>query len=359
MLTNKNLRITVLGVGGCGTNSVNSFAKENMENVLVYAINTDNQQFEKLEMKSKVLIGSNITKGIGCGGDPEKGKQCALNDSYKLEELVKNSDIVVITAGMGGGTGTGVSPIIAQLAKNHDALVISIVTKPFNFEGESRIKKAEFGISELEKYSDSLVVISNDRIMFSQGEKSLQDAFRSSDNVLLDSIKTILAVMNSNGIINLDFADIKNSLKDKGLTMITKAYAKGENKLLECAKKCSQSTLLDYSLRNAQTVIMNVKASSDINLDDIDKCVSYLRNYSKTSLNVLFGFEEDKYLHDELFLYLIATDYIKKEDDSINELSRVNLNIDMHSVNENDLLDESKFDVLDIVPEFLKQIKKK
>lgn len=356
MMENRNMKFVCLGIGGAGMNMCASLEKENLENLQIFAINTDKQQMDKSPIKNKILIGESITKGFGCGGDPEIGKQCAIADLDKLSYIFDNADIAFITCGMGGGTGTGASSEIAKLAKSKNCLVISIVTTPFKFEGDTRRKKAQFGIVELNKYTDNIVIISNDNIMFSMGESSLNDSFRASDAVLVDSIKTILSVLKTTGVLNLDFADIKHSMENKKLTMINKSHAKGKNKIIEAAKLCSYNPLLEYSIKNAQTIILNVKGSSDISLDDVDKCVTYFKNISKTKLDVIFGFELDDNLKDEINLYLIATDYVKIDDNSQDiELSRVNANVNLHSNIDEQISEDD--DLLDIVPEFLKAIK--
>lgn len=358
MSLGRKLKFTCLGVGGAGTNMCVTLEKENLENLNVVAVNSDTQQMEKIDVKTKILIGEKITNGFGCGGDPNVGKQCILNDINLLEPYISGSDIVFITCGMGGGTGTGASSEIAKFAKEKGALVISIVTTPFKFEGETRMRKASEGISELTDASDNIIIISNDNIMFVNPNKSISESFRASDDVLVDSIKTIINVLSNTGDLNLDFADIKNCMKNKKLAMISKASEKGSNKILEAAKKCCYNPLLEYSIKNARTLILNLKGSSDITLKDVDKCVEYFQNQSNTKLDVLFGYAIDKSMEDEVDLYLIATNYLTIDDLTQNvDMSRVNSNSDYHTmVNEQSLEDDESFD---IIPNFLKMIKQK
>jgi len=302
-------KIKVIGIGGAGSNAVNRMIDDMIDYIDYYVLNTDAQALSTSRCKNQIALGKEYTKGLGAGGDPEVGKKAALQDIDDIKELVKDTNLVFIAAGMGGGTGTGAAPVVAKAAKDAGALTIAIVTRPFDFEGESRKVKAIKGINELKSCVDAYIIVSNNSLMNSNGNRPLGEAFAESDRVLSQSVKTITDLIVLPGIINLDFADVKNTLKDKGLTMIGFGMGAGEKKSIEAATNAFSSPLLEASIKGAHSAIINVIGGHGVTLADASDAVDYIREVAGNNLNIIFGVQQNPKLEDEMLVSIIATEF--------------------------------------------------
>lgn len=312
-----NAKIKVIGVGGGGSNAVNQMIQNKSDDVEYWVVNTDCQALANSPCENKYVLGKNVTRGLGAGGNPEMGKKAAT-DSYKdLELLVKGADLVFIAAGEGGGTGTGAAPVIAKAAKEAGCLVLAIVTRPFNFEGKGRRLNALEGINELKKYVDSLIVVSNDKLVFNNGSMSLKSAFAASDAVLAQSVKTITDLILVHGLINLDFADVKATLEGRGISLIGIGYGEGQDMAIKAAQAAINSPLLEASIKGARRMIINVTIGEDTTLDDIQYAINYITeaaNGSENDVNIIFGVQIDNSYHNRVKIAIIATDFAKEID---------------------------------------------
>ncbi|MDI4567677.1 MAG: cell division protein FtsZ [Mycoplasma sp.] len=299
------VKIKVIGVGGAGNNTVEKMISKGLDNVKFIVANTDVQQLNNSTVNHKLTLGIS-TKGLGAGSNPEVGQLAAIESERDIQEIIKESDLIIIAAGMGGGTGTGASPIIANLAKKSGALVVAIVTTPFSFEGRKRRENAESGIKALEKEVDSIVVISNDKLLKQFADISLKDSFNAVDKVLECAIRTITDLLQQNNLINLDFADLSSVVKNKGHAIIGMGKASGEDRAIKAATYAISSPLLETSILGAQDVIINV-AASDITLAEAEIAVNAIEQASGNQLNILFGVSIQEELADALQVSVIAT----------------------------------------------------
>lgn len=326
-----NAKIKVIGVGGGGSNAVNQMIHDKEEQVEYWVFNTDNQALSNSPCPNKLVLGRNVTKGLGAGGNPEMGKKAA-EDSYEdIKLVVKGCDMVFIAVGEGGGTGTGAAPVVAKASKEEGCLVLAIVTRPFNFEGKLRKLNALEGINELIKNVDALIVVSNDRLMFSSGGQSIKNAFAASDKTLADSVSTVTDLILVHGIINLDFADVKSTLQGKGLSLIGIGTGKGENKAIEAATNAINSPLLEASIKGSRSMIINVTVSEDVTLEDIQHAIDYITEAAgadqDNGVNIIFGVQMNEKFQDEMKIAIIATDFAKEIElnlPSTNNLTRSN-----------------------------------
>jgi cell division protein FtsZ len=302
-------QIAVIGVGGAGTNAVNNMINMGLTGVKFIVVNTDSKSLEKSVSPYKLQIGPKVTKGLGAGSKPEIGTQAAEESMNDIKEVLEGINLVFITAGMGGGTGTGASQVVAKLAKDLDILTISFVTKPFGFEGNQRMDIAALGIAELEKFSDALVVISNQNIFSVVNDKtSVADAFRVTDMVLYSSVKAITDLLVSNGLVNLDFNDIKYVIEGKGRAMIGFAQATGEQRAAEVAQKAILNPLLeDVSIVGAKSVLINITGSLDMTLFEVDTIISTIKQELDKDAFINFGTIHDETLVDTIKVSIIAT----------------------------------------------------
>ncbi|MCQ2446939.1 MAG: cell division protein FtsZ, partial [Clostridia bacterium] len=269
------VNIKVIGVGGGGNNAVKRMVELDMQSAEFISINTDKMQLDHTSANVKLQIGEKFTRGMGAGSKPEIGKKAAEESIEEITDSIKDGDMIFITAGMGGGTGTGAAPVVAEAAKSMDKLTIGVVTKPFKFEGTNRMRQAEAGIRELYKNVDSLIVIPNERLKYVTDQKiSMRNAFEIADDVLRQAIQSISDLINVPGVINLDFADVSSVMKNAGYAHMGVGRAAGKDKAEEAAKMAIYSPLLETSIKGAKGVIMNVFASSDISLDEVDKAAS-------------------------------------------------------------------------------------
>ena len=314
------VKIKVLGVGGGGNNAVNRMIEANVASAEFVAINTDKQALLISKADKRLQIGERLTKGQGAGAIPEIGRKAAEESKASLTEILKGSDLVFITAGMGGGTGTGAAPVIAQIAKELGILTVGIVTKPFQFESRTRMENAEKGIAELRKYVDTIVVIPNERLLTVLPEKTtLVESFRYADDVLRQGIQGIADLIVFPGMINLDFADVVTVMKNRGLAHMGIGHGKGENKTLEAVRQAVASPLIETTIEGATGVVLNIKGGSDITLREVSEAANMVREVIDPSCNLIFGSSIDPEMRDEVEITIIATGFKTEEDEEPQE----------------------------------------
>ena len=285
-----NAKIKVFGVGGGGNNAVNRMIDEKIKGIEFISINTDRQALVTSKAENQIQIGEKLTRGLGAGADPEVGRKAAEESKEQIEELLQDTDMVFVTAGMGGGTGTGAAPVVAQLAKQKGILTVGVVTKPFGFEGKVRMKNAEAGIEELKANVDTLITIPNDRLLeVVQKNTSIVEAFSIADNVLKQGIQSISDLIKVPGLINLDFADVTSIMKDKGLAHMGIGNASGENRAIEAAKEAIQSPLLETSIRGAKGVLLNVTGGPSLSLFEANAASNLITESCDPDANIIFG----------------------------------------------------------------------
>ncbi len=308
--TNKVV-IKVIGVGGGGGNAVNRMISAfEMPDVEFININTDTQILIKSSAPTKIAIGDRITKGHGAGSNPELGEKAADESIEEITNAIKGADMVFVTAGMGGGTGTGAAPVIAKIAKSLDILTVAVVTKPFVFEGKKRMQQAEDGIAKLAEHVDSLIVIPNERLKLLTDKKiTFLNAFQEADDVLRKGVQSICELITVEGVINLDFADVSNVMSNAGLAHMGVGAAKGKDKAEQAAKMAMSSPLLETNISGAQGIVINITASPDIGLDEIDSAVAMITGEAQPDATIIFGAAFDPTLEDEMKITLIATGF--------------------------------------------------
>jgi cell division protein FtsZ len=302
--------IKVVGVGGGGCNAVDRMIDEGLQGVDFVAINTDAQALLLSRANTRVRIGEKLTRGLGSGGNPEQGKKAAEESADELYEVLKGSDMVFVTSGMGGGTGTGASPIVAQIAKEVGALTIGVVTRPFTFEGSRRIQTAEGGISKLKEQSDTLIVIPNDRLLQIVDKRSnLQDAFRMADDVLRQGVQGISELITVPGLINLDFADVRTIMSEGGAALMAVGKASGEDRAREAAEKAISSQLLDITIDGARGILFNVTGGPDLTLFEVNQAAAIIKETAHPDVNLIFGAVIDANMKDDIRITVIATGF--------------------------------------------------
>ena len=305
--------IKVIGVGGGGGNAVNRMVSDGLQGVEFIAMNTDQQALAKNHASVKVQLGSKLTKGRGAGADPEIGQRAAEESKDEIANALKGSQMVFITAGMGGGTGTGAAPVVAEVAHDLGILTVGIVTKPFSFEGKRKMGLAEQGIANLLMHVDSLIVIPNERLkMISQEKITLMNAFQAADNVLRQGVESISALINVPAFINLDFADVRSIMKDAGFAHMGVGVAKGAGKAENAAKAAISSPLLETSIAGAHGVIINITSSPDIGLEDVETAAGLITQSAHPDANIIWGTAFDENLPDEMRVTVVATGFDNK-----------------------------------------------
>ena len=305
--------IKVIGVGGGGGNAVNRMVSDGLQGVEFIAMNTDQQALAKNHASVKVQLGSKLTKGRGAGADPEIGQRAAEESKDEIANALKGSQMVFITAGMGGGTGTGAAPVVAEVAHDLGILTVGIVTKPFSFEGKRKMGLAEQGIANLLMHVDSLIVIPNARLkMISQEKITLMNAFQAADNVLRQGVESISALINVPAFINLDFADVRSIMKDAGYAHMGVGSAKGAGKAENAAKAAISSPLLETSIAGAHGVIINITSSPDIGLEDVETAAGLITQSAHPDANIIWGTAFDENLSDEMRVTVVATGFDNK-----------------------------------------------
>ena len=304
--------IKVIGVGGGGGNAVNRMVSDGLQGVEFIAMNTDQQALSKNHAATKVQLGSKLTKGRGAGADPEIGQRAAEESKDEITNALKGAQMVFITAGMGGGTGTGGAPIVAEIAREAGILTVGVVTKPFGFEGRRRMTQAEAGIEELKTKVDSLVIIPNERLKHATDQKiTFANAFEIADDVLRQAVQSISDLIRDTGFINLDFADVTAIMKDAGLAHMGVGRAAGKNKAEEAARMAISSPLLETSINGAHGVLINVTGSMDIGLDEVEQAASLVQEAVHPDALTIFGATFDETLDDEIRVTVIATGFDK------------------------------------------------
>ena len=311
------VNIKVIGVGGGGNNAVNRMITSNIKGVEFVTVNTDRQALRKSEAPNQLVIGEKITKGFGAGANPQIGARAAEESIEDIRSLLEGTDMVFVTAGMGGGTGTGAAPVVARVAREMDILTIGIVTKPFGFEGVKRMGQAEAGIAELAQYVDSLVVIPNERLkQVSNAKITLSNAFGIADDVLRRGVQSISDLINVPGFINLDFADVTSVMANAGYAHMGVGSATGKDKAEQAAREAISSPLLETSIKGAKGILISMAVSEDVNLDDVDLAATLISQEANPDANVIWGVSFDPELEDEMKITIIATGFEKKPGDA-------------------------------------------
>ena len=307
--------IKVIGVGGAGNNAVNRMIEAGIRNVEFIAVNTDRQTLNESKANSKIQIGEKLTRGLGAGANPDIGSQAAEESKAEIAEVLKGADMVFVTAGMGGGTGTGAAPIVASTAKEMGILTIGVVTKPFTFEGKKRLAQAERGVASLKGKVDTLVVIPNDKLLQVIDRKtSMVEAFRMADDVLRQGVQGISDLISVPGVINLDFADVRTIMLNQGMAHMGIGVASGENRAEDAAKQAIQSPLLETSIEGARGIIINITGGSDMGLHEANTAAELVQRSADPEANIIFGAVVDDSLGDELQITVIATGFEKEEE---------------------------------------------
>ena len=302
-------KIRVVGIGGGGGNAVNTMIEFGLQGVDFIVGNTDTQALVNSKAPNKIQVGTNITRGLGSGGDPEVGRRSAIEDREAIRAALDNADMVFVTAGMGGGTGTGGAPVIAEVAKECGALTVGVVTKPFLFEGKVRMRQAEEGINALKRSVDTLITIPNQRLLNVVGKNTtLPEAFKKADEVLHNAVKGISDTITVPGLINVDFADVRTIMSEMGMALMGEGIGSGENRAIDAAQKAISSPLLeDISIDGARGMLVNVTAGRDLTLFEVHEAISLIQESAHPDANVIFGAVIDETLEDEIRITVIAT----------------------------------------------------
>ena len=307
--------IKVIGVGGGGNNAVNRMIEHGVEGVEFIAVNTDAQALNLSKAETKLQIGGKLTRGLGAGANPEIGKKAAEESKEQLEEVLQGADMIFVTAGMGGGTGTGAAPVIAQISKDLGALTVGVVTRPFSFEGRRRSTQAISGIDSLKSSVDTLIVIPNDRLLEIVDKNTpMLEAFREADNVLRQGVQGISDLIAKPGLINVDFADVKTIMFDKGSALMGIGVATGENRAAEAAKKAISSPLLETSIDGAHGILMNITGGMNLSLYELQEAADLVTSSADNEVNVIFGSVINESLKEEIVVTVIATGFNEIEE---------------------------------------------
>lgn len=303
-------KIKVIGVGGGGCNAVNRMIESGLRGVEFIVANTDLQVLNTSKAETKLQIGANITEGLGAGADPEVGREAALESKAEIEAALKGADMVFVTCGLGGGTGTGASPVIAEIAQDLGCLTVAIVTKPFRFEGKKRMDHALMGLEELKKHVDTLVVISNERLRDVIDKSTpMRQAFNEVDNVLRLGVQSISDLISVPGLVNLDFADVKTIMENRGTALIGIGVGFGENRAVEAAKQAISSPLLETTVTGATDCIVNITGGNSLTLFEAEDAAEIIRAAANTDINIIFGAVINEALTDEVIVTVIATGF--------------------------------------------------
>ncbi len=321
------VNIKVIGVGGGGNNAVNRMIVTNIRGVEFVTVNTDRQALRKSEAPNQLVIGEKITRGFGAGANPQIGARAAEESIDDIRAILEGTDMVFITAGMGGGTGTGAAPVVARAAREMDILTVGIVTKPFGFEGKKRLEQAEAGIAELAQYVDSLIVIPNERLkQVSNNKLTLSNAFGIADDVLRRGVQSISGLINIPGFINLDFADVTSVMANAGYAHMGVGAATGKDKAEEAAKEAISSPLLETSIKGAKGILISISVSPDVGLEEVDLASTLISQEANPDANIIWGVAFDNELEDEMRITIIATGFEKKPEDATRNVSSLKTN---------------------------------
>ena len=338
-------KIKVIGVGGGGCNAVNRMIESGVGGVDFIVANTDLQVLNVSNAETKLQIGKNITEGLGAGADPEVGRKAALESKSEIEEALAGADMIFVTCGLGGGTGTGAAPIVAEIAQEQGALTVAIVTKPFKFEGRKRMEQAEVGLEELKKHVDTIIVIPNDRLRdMIDRTTPIVEAFKEVDNVLRRGVQSISDLIAVSGLVNLDFADVKAVMQNRGNAIIGIGIGVGEDRAIEAAKQAVSSPLLETTIDGATDAIINITGGNSLTLFEAEDAAEVVRNAANTDINTIFGAVINENLNDEVIVTVIATGF-----DDAREQIGGGLDNDLPK-NTSYMNDDDDFDNVDIPP---------
>ncbi len=303
-----NAVIKVIGVGGGGGNAVEHMLKANVDGVEFICANTDAQALNRSSVRTSIQIGGDVTKGLGAGANPEIGRQAALEDRERIADILKDTDMVFITAGMGGGTGTGAAPVIAEIAKEMGVLTVAVVTKPFFFEMRKRMQVAETGIEQLRQHVDSLIIVPNDKVLSVMKGKKLTEAFKAANDVLHGAVQGIAELMTCPGLINVDFADVRTVMSEKGMSMMGNGVGTGDERAIKAAELAVSSPLLeDVDLRGAKGILVNITSGEDMSIDEFSEVGSVVQDFAAEDATVVIGTAIDPELKDEIRVTVVAT----------------------------------------------------
>ena len=307
-------RIIVIGVGGAGNNAVNRMIDDNISSVEFFVANTDQQALSRSKATNRIILGQQTTGGLGAGGNPEVGRKAAEESIDEIRQIVAGANLVFIAAGMGGGTGTGAAPVIAQAAKEAGALTVAIVTRPFTFEGKKRIANSVEGLNNLKDAVDAIIIVSNDKLLMVSGTAPISQAFAESDGVLAQSVKTVTDLILCPAFINLDFADVRNTLKDSGISLIGFGMGSGPNRSQEAANNAINSPLLEASINGAQRAICAVTCGREVSLYEAQETVNRIIEAAGNSVDIKFGVSINEELSDQILVSVIASDFTEEFD---------------------------------------------
>jgi cell division protein FtsZ len=341
--------IKVVGVGGGGCNAVNRMIQEHIFGVQFIAVNTDAQQLVHSEAPIKIRIGDKLTRGLGVGGDPSVGLRAAEESREELREAIRGADMVFVTAGMGGGTGTGAAPVLAEVAKQEGALTIGVVTKPFGFEGSRRLRQAEEGIQRLREKVDTLIVIPNDRLLTMCDKRvTVQEAFKAADDILRQGIRGISEIITRPGEVNLDFNDVRKIMSDAGPALMAIGHGSGENRAVEAARMAIQSPLLDVDINGARGVLFNITGPRDLMLHELNQAAQVIADVVDADAEIIFGTVVDETMGDEVSITVIATGFpdaagAHRAADALQPLTRITMPASNGTVSPVDELDAPRF----------------
>lgn len=348
-------QIKVVGVGGGGNNAVNRMIQFGLKGVEFISVNTDKQALCLSQANQKIQIGEKLTKGLGAGANPEIGQKAAEESKDEIGQTLKGADMVFITAGMGGGTGTGAAPIVAEIAKDLGILTVGVVTKPFLFEGKQRMLNAEKGIQQLKERVDTLVTIPNDRLLqVVEKRTSIVDAFKVADDVLRQGVQGISDLIAVPGLVNLDFADVRTIMKEKGLAHMGIGRASGENRATEAAKQAIHSPLLETTIEGAKGVLLNITGGTNLGLFEVNEAAELVSQAADPDANIIFGAVIDESLEDEIRLTVIATGFEKSAKVQETTKHKEEKQVEQHVNNANKMNNNVGSDDLDI-PTFLRR----
>ena len=317
-------RIKVIGIGGGGGNAINNMIESRLMGVEFLAANTDMQALETSLADAQVQLGCDLTKGLGAGADPERGREAAMEDTHKLREALKDSDMIFITAGLGGGTGTGGAPVVAEIAKELGALTVAVVTKPFSFEGKKRMAQSQEGIENLKEVVDTLITIPNDRLIaLAPKGATFREMLKKADDVLYYAVKGISDLIMVPGLINLDFADVRTIMGEMGIALMGTGVGKGENRAMEAAQAAVSSPLLDdVSVEGARGLLVNMTSSSDLLMEEVQEASAFIQQAAHDEANIIWGAVFDENLEDEIRITVIATGIKDKPETKLKPVRR-------------------------------------
>lgn len=362
-------KILVVGVGGGGCNAVNRMIEAELRNVNFIALNTDKQDLDMSRAESKLQIGEKLTKGLGAGGNPEVGQKSAEENVEDISKLLSGADMVFVTAGMGGGTGTGAAPIVAKIAKDMGILTVGVVTRPFSFEGRRRSEHAEMGIKFLKQFVDSIVIVPNDKLLtIAEPSTTMVEALRMADEILKHGVQSITELISDNSLINADFADVQTIMRDRGVAHMGIGQGKGENKVKDAVKNAVESPLLETQVAGAKAILLNIAGGQDMGMLDVSEASTLIQNVADQDAIIIFGTSIKEDLKDEMRITVIATGF-ENRPSNFSDRTELSFNEEIAEVTDSDdakevssesssikkIIDEDGDDASDFdVPSFLK-----